>query len=67
MLGYKYPNIDSGATPIGSAGRAPDRKFNFEKEFEKKKKKTIGAYDRLQVSDHSLGGYSHRERWSRTR
>jgi hypothetical protein len=26
MLGYQYPNIDSGATPIGSAGRAPDRK-----------------------------------------
>jgi hypothetical protein len=26
MLGYKYPNIDSGATPIGSTGRAPDRK-----------------------------------------
>jgi hypothetical protein len=26
MPGYKYPNIDSGATPIGSAGRAPDRK-----------------------------------------
>jgi hypothetical protein len=25
MPGYKYPNIDSGATPIGSAGRAPDR------------------------------------------
>jgi hypothetical protein len=25
MLDYKYPNIDSGATPIGSAGRAPDR------------------------------------------
>jgi hypothetical protein len=25
MSGYKYPNIDSGATPIGSAGRAPDR------------------------------------------
>jgi hypothetical protein len=32
-----------------------------------KMKKTIGAYDRLQVFDHSLGGYSHRERWSRTR
>jgi hypothetical protein len=31
------------------------------------KKKTIWAYDRLQVSDHSLGGYSHRERWARTR
>jgi hypothetical protein len=26
MPGYKYPNIDSGATPIGSAGRSPDRK-----------------------------------------
>jgi hypothetical protein len=26
MPGYKYPNIDSGATPIGSTGRAPDRK-----------------------------------------
>jgi hypothetical protein len=26
-----------------------------------KKKKKIGAYDRLQVSDHSLGGYSRRE------
>jgi hypothetical protein len=25
MPGYKHPNIDSGATPIGSAGRAPDR------------------------------------------
>jgi hypothetical protein len=26
MPAYKYPNIDSGATPIGSAGHAPDRK-----------------------------------------
>jgi hypothetical protein len=26
MPGYKYPNIDSGATPIGSPGHAPDRK-----------------------------------------
>jgi hypothetical protein len=26
MPGYRYPNIDSGATPIRSAGRAPDRK-----------------------------------------
>jgi hypothetical protein len=24
-------------------------------------KKKFGAYDRLQVPDHSLGGYSHRE------
>jgi hypothetical protein len=25
MPGYKYPNIDSGDTPIESTGRAPDR------------------------------------------
>jgi hypothetical protein len=25
MLDYKYPNIASRATPIGSAERAPDR------------------------------------------
>jgi hypothetical protein len=31
MPGYEYPNIDSGATPIGSAGRAPDRKTNLRK------------------------------------
>ena len=27
MIGNKYPNIASGATPIGSADRAPDRKY----------------------------------------
>jgi hypothetical protein len=26
MPGYKYPNIDSGATPIGRSCRAPNRK-----------------------------------------
>jgi hypothetical protein len=30
MPGYKYPNIDSGATPIGNAGRAPDEKLFWE-------------------------------------
>jgi hypothetical protein len=25
LLDYKYPNIASGATPIGRAERAPDR------------------------------------------
>jgi hypothetical protein len=34
MSGYKYPNIDSGATPIGSAGRAPDRRTNLRRRFE---------------------------------
>jgi hypothetical protein len=37
MPAYKYPNIDSGATPIGSAGCAPDRKVILRKEFYKKK------------------------------
>jgi hypothetical protein len=66
MPGYKYPNIDSGATPIGSASRAPDRKIIWERIRQEEKKKKFWAYDQLQVSDHSLGGYSHQERWSRT-
>jgi hypothetical protein len=61
MPGYKYSNIDSGATPIGSAGRAPDRNQFRETLQKEMKKKKLGAYDRLQVPDHSLGGYSHRE------
>jgi hypothetical protein len=39
MPGYKYPNIDLGATPIGSAGRTPDRKTNLKKNSTKEKKK----------------------------
>jgi hypothetical protein len=27
MIDYKYPTIASGATPIGSAGRAPDEEL----------------------------------------
>jgi hypothetical protein len=27
MINYKYPTIASGATPIGSAGRAPDEEL----------------------------------------
>jgi hypothetical protein len=37
MIDYKYPTIASRATPIGSAGRAPDEKYfkkNDEKNFE---------------------------------
>jgi hypothetical protein len=36
MPDYKYPNIDSGATPIGSAGRAPDRKSISRKNLTRK-------------------------------
>jgi hypothetical protein len=28
MIDYKYPTIASGATPIGSVGRAPDDVFS---------------------------------------
>jgi hypothetical protein len=38
MPGYKYPNIDSGATPIGSAGRAPDRKIILRKNSTRRRK-----------------------------
>jgi hypothetical protein len=33
MIDYKYPTIASGATPIRSAGCAPDEKY-FEKNLE---------------------------------
>jgi hypothetical protein len=29
MIDYKYPTIASGATPIGSAGHAPDEDGNI--------------------------------------
>jgi hypothetical protein len=48
MSSYKYPNIDSGATPIGSAGRAPDRKSisreRIRQEGKKKKLEPIIDY-----------------------
>jgi hypothetical protein len=48
MPDYKYPNIDLGATLIGSARRTPDEKL-FQEERGKK----------IQV--HGLNIYSHRE------
>jgi hypothetical protein len=41
MIGYKYPNIDSGATPIGSAGRAPDRKTISRERIQQEEKKKL--------------------------
>jgi hypothetical protein len=35
MIDYKYPTIASGATPIGSAGCAPDENL-FREEQERK-------------------------------
>jgi hypothetical protein len=39
MPDYKYLNIDSGATPIGSAGHTPDRRTNLRKNSTKEMKK----------------------------
>jgi hypothetical protein len=50
-----------------STKREDDEEEYLSKEEKKKKKRKIGAYDQLQVPDRSLGGYSHRERWSHTR
>jgi hypothetical protein len=39
MPDYKYPNIDSGATPIGSAGRAPDRLTILRKNWTRRRRR----------------------------
>jgi hypothetical protein len=49
MIDYKYPTIASGATPIGSTGRAPNEELLREERGRK-----------FQV--HELNIYSHRER-----
>jgi hypothetical protein len=41
MLGYKHPNIDSGATPIGSAGGAPDRKTILRKNLTRRQEEEL--------------------------
>jgi hypothetical protein len=48
MIDYKYPIIASGATPIGSADRAPDEEL-FREERGRK------------FRVHELDIYSHRE------
>jgi hypothetical protein len=35
MIDYKYPTIASGATPIESAERAPDRKYDNQVKMKK--------------------------------
>ena len=79
-LGYKYPTVASGATPIESAGRAPDkivlqRSRRSLLALEERRPESssssdannLRAYARMQATAHSLGGYSHWERWSRTK
>jgi hypothetical protein len=42
MPGYKYPNIDLGATPIESAGRAPDRLTILRKNLTRRRRRRRG-------------------------
>jgi hypothetical protein len=74
MIASKEPDHSSGATPIGSAGRAPDERKEEREEFfyaghnkERQDKKQVFLSLYLNFFDYSLGCYSHRERWSRTR
>jgi hypothetical protein len=43
MPDYNYPNIDSGATPIRSAGRAPDRKKILRKNSTRRDEEEISS------------------------
>jgi hypothetical protein len=56
MIDYKYPTISSGATPIGSAGRAPDEELLREEQGRK-----IRVHCRWQAPENKLDIYSHRE------
>jgi hypothetical protein len=38
-----------------------------QEKLKERRRSEFWAYAWLQVSKHSLGGYSHRERWARTR
>jgi hypothetical protein len=46
MPGYKYPNIDSGATPIGSAGREPNRKIILRKNSTRREEEDLSKEEK---------------------
>jgi hypothetical protein len=57
MIDYKYPTIASGATPNGSAGRAPDEELLREDKGIK-----FRVHCRWQAPENKLDIYSHRGR-----
>jgi hypothetical protein len=59
MLDYKLPNIASGATPIGSAERAPDKDEMID--IEEKKRVSIQNFDYI-IDKLKIRDYSHQER-----
>jgi hypothetical protein len=65
IKGCEHPHIASGATPIGSAGRAPDEIKASRRSLKEEKAISLSLYSKN--FDYSLRGYSHREHWSCTR
>jgi hypothetical protein len=61
MIDYKYPTIASGATPIGSADRAPDEELLHEDNEWRTRKKFFESIIRGKHQKHGLDIYSHRE------
>jgi hypothetical protein len=60
MIDYKYPTIALGATPIGSAGRAPDEELLREDHQWRARKKNSSPLSVASASN-KLDIYSHRE------
>jgi hypothetical protein len=56
MINYKYPTIASGATPIGSAGRAPNEELLWEGRGRKFRIHYRGKHQKINSTF-----YSHRE------
>jgi hypothetical protein len=56
MINYKYLTIASGATPIGSAGRAPDEEL-----LQEERERKFWVHCRWQAPENKLEIYSHRE------
>jgi hypothetical protein len=56
MIDYKYLTIALGATPIGSAGRAPDEEL-----LRKGRGRKFRVHCRWQAPENELNIYSHRE------
>jgi hypothetical protein len=65
MIDYKYPTIASGATPIGSAGRAPDEELLREDHQGRARKKNsspllvAGTRNKLDIYSHRESGFKN--------
>jgi hypothetical protein len=62
MIYYKYPTIASGATPIGSAGRAPDEELFWDGHQWRTRKEISSLLSVASTRNIDLKIYSPRER-----